>query len=180
MSADIDPRLLKIVALAKHGTPGEQRNAKSLLVKLCARLGVEYDDVMREDEAEHEYVIYFKTMPECIIVSQVVRKWMQTGQIFWNKYRKVIFVTTTAAKYIELSHACDIYLREFRRQRRRLLDDMAGAFVAKNDLYGPGAVAAGRKLTDAQRSKLWREANLSEALDHVKINKAIGDGKSTQ
>lgn len=183
MAQQIDDRLLKIVALAKFGVAGERETADRMVRSMCAKLELEYSDVMADESdtyVEHVLPVRWRNKAELRVLAQVCWCFADTGdervRIAYNILRKVVFVTTTPAKFIETSQAAVVYLAAFRKAKRLLLSDLPGAFISKHHLYSeyPDDDNADRPAwTDEQRMQHWRQAQLVETMESVRLHKAI-------
>ena len=183
---DKDPKLAKIVQLAKLGVGGEKDNALRILKELCVTNSIDFAEVMGDDITFREYIVgRYRNEQELRIVSQVCFKFgsIDDGRfgVRYNKYRKVVMVETTPAKYAEVAYAYPIYIREYRRLLKQTVEDLAGAFIGTNRLYQPDY---GHEPEDDQPdtrtndeiAAAWCRAQLSMGISPVRINKALGDG----
>lgn len=179
---DIDPKLLKVVALAKDGVGGEKETAIRIVKRLCAELGLDYDDVMNA-QATQEYTFYYERNNERSIVSQILYKFATVPEhpgIRINKYYKKFFVRTTAAKYIEASQAIAVYIAAYRKERRRIITDLPDAFIYKHNIFGgfdEQDDKPPKEFTEAQLERERRAAALGSTMDDVTLTKAIEAGK---
>lgn len=189
MSFEIDPKLLKIVALAKAGIGGEKETAIRLVKQICRREGIDFDTVMQGNEQHLEFVLpmKYKTSQELRILAQVCFRFGSTNSSEFgvgnNSYRKVVFVTTTREKFIDVCHASAVYLTAYRKQRRQIVEDFTGAFVQKNRLFREPTdeeIDAINNRTDTleDRQRRWRQANLMQTMDKVPFHKAIEGGSN--
>lgn len=179
---DIDPKLLKVVALAKDGVGGEKETAIRIVKRLCNELGLDYDDVMNA-QATQEYTFYYERNNERSIVSQILYKFATVPEhpgIRINKYYKKFFVRTTAAKYIEASQAVAVYIAAYRKERRRIITDLPDAFIYKHNIFGGFDEQDDERKapTEAQLERERRAAQLGQTMDDVTLTKAIGDGQN--
>lgn len=177
-------RLGKIVELAKQGIGGEKTAALRMVKAMCREHDLDFDEVMQADERMYEYAFKYRTSDEHQLAKQIAFKYATCAaqpQVWNRTYYKEIIVKCTAAQYIETAYAMGIYLREYRKQKKLVISDLAGAFTIKNHIYPDWPDDDdddGRpELTDEQRAAAWRRAKLVDTLDHVKITKAIESGK---
>ena len=135
---DIDPKLLKVVALAKDGVGGEKTNAIKIVKRLCAELDLNYDDVMNATEFR-AYERPYERNNEHDIIVQILYKFATTPEhpgVRGNKRYKEFYITTTPAKYIETMQALAIYIAAYRKDRRRIITDLPMAFIQKHEIFG--------------------------------------------
>lgn len=179
----LDPKLLKIVALAKDGIGGEKTAAIRLVKRICEREGISYFDVMNaSDETEHILYCHWRNKQEEDILAQVCLHFAVTEKnpsLGYNAVRKVFIYTTTMAKHIETMNAAAVYLAAFRKERKKILNSLVGAFVYKHNLYrsvGTPNATGPQKAPDMQ--DIMRQARLASDMDDVTIRKAIGNGNA--
>lgn len=92
---DIDPKLTKIIALAREGIGGEKTAAIKAVKRICEREGLDFDDVMSTtDEREYVLDITWRNSQEETILAQVCFTFAvpDTGKLQFNKYRKCFFM----------------------------------------------------------------------------------------
>lgn len=181
---EIDPKLTKIIALAREGIGGEKTAAIKAVKRICEREGLNFDDVMSTtDEREYVLNIKWKNKQEETILAQVCFTFAvpDTGKLQYNSYRKVFIYTTTPSRHIETLNAAAIYLAAYRKERKRMLEDLTGAFVYKHHLMRPSddtEPSEYKEPTPEQKAAAKRQMNLMENLDGVTVRKSMGDGKS--
>ncbi len=178
----IDDRLLKIVALAKHGIGGERDAAIAAVKRACTAAGLDFATVMEEPPETREYVlpVHWRTKGEFELLGQVCFKFAlyDGGNLGYNSMRKVYIYDTTAAKHAETTHAATVLLTAYRRQLKRMVGDFGRAFISKHDLFRPAANTTRKpKTEDDDPGAAWRAAQLMGAIDRVPIHKTIGAGK---
>lgn len=182
---DIDPKLLKIIALAKDGIGGEKETAILLVKKICKREDLSFDDVMNSvDYREYELKANFKTELESEIVAQTIFRFAVTethAGIRWNKHYKTFYYTTTPAKHIETVNAVPIYLGAFRKEFKKVQQVLAEAFVRKHRLFKqfqtkevdekPAPEVTVESMRNAQKV-----LSLMEGMDEVTVHKQLQKG----
>jgi hypothetical protein len=190
---NIDPKLLKIIALAKAGIGGERESAIALVRKICDREGIDFDAVMSDNgdmPKEYETDIKMKSKDEMRIVIQVAARFATTPEHpgvrgGWYRGYNECFVkyTTTAARHIETLNAIDAYLKVYRREKKNMLEALKEAFTAKHSLYPQfdqdDDEAEPKAKTAEERLKTWRAANIMQGLtESVNLQKQIGGSKN--
>lgn len=177
---NINPKLLKVVALAKQGVGGERTNAIKAVRRICATEGLNFDDVMNaSDEREYTLDIAWRNKAEEDILAQVCFKFAvpDGGDLSFNKYRKCFFYTTTPGRHIETTHAAAVYLAAFRKERKRILNDLTAAFIYKHNIVRPRAKdAPPQEMSKEDREAAARQINLMSNLEDVSIRKALKNG----
>jgi len=182
---DIDPKLLKIIALAKDGIAGEKDSAILLVKKICKREGLSFDDVMNSvDYRQYELKANFKTELEAEIVAQTIYRFAVTKAhvgVRWNKHYKTFYYTTTPAKHIETLNAVPIYLASFRKEYKKVQQVLAEAFIRKHRLFKqfqteeaserPAPEITAESLRNAQKVM-----SLMDGMEEVTVHKALQKG----
>ncbi len=205
-SDKVDDKLLKIIALAKFGIAGEKTMAIRMVKKICERENLDFDEVMGYDElaALHDYElkIHWKGADEEQLLAQVCFHFALTHQhpyLKFNKWRHVFMYKTTAAKHLETVNAATIYLRAYRKEKKKMAEIILAAFVNKNRLFADDEVSedlarqlaelkSGDPEADAKalhddimdHAKKMQRAMMLESMmmgmDNVEIRKSIGGG----
>lgn len=188
---NVNPKLLKIIALAKGGVGGERESAIRLVRSICEREGLEFDAVMSETgdmPKTFEPDIKVRHKDELRICIQVAARFAATAEnpgVTGGAYRgyKEIYLkyTCTAARHIDTLNAIDVYLKAYRREKKNMLEALKDAFTAKHSLYPQYDTEDDeppKERTDEDRLKTWRAANLMQGLtESVNLHKQIGKGK---
>lgn len=178
---DVDPKLLKIIALARDGVGGERDTALRIVKRICAEQDMDFEDVMNAtDYRKYVLEIAFRNKFEEIIVAQTIMKHALTEQyngVQINRKYKAFIYTTTPSKHIETANAVAVYLRAFRKEREKFMDELAESFVHKHKLYS--AVKSEERASQAEPSieKQMRMMMIGNSMDDVTIQKTIGSGK---
>lgn len=171
---DLDPKLGKIIALAKSGIGGEKETAIRMVKALCEKQGLDYDHVMSDEEPVVRYTIPFKSKKEFDIQIGIASKILDHADGFhWNRYRKEMYVETTPAKYLELMYAIEIYLAAYRKERRKIMRDLPRAFSMKHELWADSAESSDRPMTAKEYEAMMRRAALAEGMENVNLRKGI-------
>ena len=171
---DLDPKLGKIIALAKHGIGGEKGTAIRMVKAICIKQGLEFEHVMSDEEPVVKYTIPFRSRREFHIQIGIASKILDNADGFhWNRYRKEMYVETTPAKYIELMYAIEIYLAAYRKERRKIMRDLPRAFSMKHELWADSAESSSKAMTDKEYEAMMRRAALAEGMENVNLRKGI-------
>lgn len=181
--AEIDSKLLKIVALAKHGVGGERDSAIKIVRRICQEQSLEYDEVMSSEETLEWFEFKYKTVDEQHIIGQVLWKLLDRDNadgVKVHRGSKTLYVRTTPGRGVDISYAVSIYLAAYRAEKRKIQKDLEGAFVMKHSLYAPADDGdedkPSKDPTNEEIAAAYRRAKLAEGLETVKLTKAIGDG----
>lgn len=183
---DIDPKLLKIVALAKAGVGGEKDTAIALVKKICEREGLDFDEVMsdRDESREFDAFLHWRNKTERQIIVNIIFKFALTPEhksFRMYDFDKSARYTTTPAKHLETINAAAIYLKAYRKERKKIEEDLMSAFLDKHDIYPTWNTKSDDdeekepEKVDIQRA--MRIAAMSEGMDDVEIHKQIDSGE---
>lgn len=179
---DIDPKLLKIVALAKAGVDGEKTAAIALVRRICAREGLSFEEVMsdRDENREFDVVLKWRNKTEKQIVINIIYKFALTPEHrdfrMWN-YDKSVRYTTTPAKHLETVNAAAVYLKAYRKERKKIEEDLMSAFLDKHHIYpdwdtkDPDDNEHDQPDIDVERA--MRIAAMTKGMDDVEIRRQI-------
>ncbi len=181
--SELYPRLLKIVALARDGVGGERLAAATKVQQICAREGLNFDDVMcATDKKEFALSVGWKNSGEKDIVAQACFKFAipDGGDLGYNDYRKCFFYETTATRHIETVYAAEAYLAAYRKERRRILKDLPTAFIYKHGLFRPTGLKNNAEKAEPDYKALARQLNLTRNMDDVQIRKTLEAGKTKE
>lgn len=174
--AELDRKLGKIIQLAKHGIGGEKEVALDMVRRICEEKDLDFGVVMSDDEKITKYTISYKSKKEMSIISGIAAKILDNPDgFYYNRWYKQLYVETTAAKYIELTYAIEIYLAAFRKERRQIVRDIPRAFAMKHKLWADSAV--GGVATQKEWEAMQRRQALAETMADVNLRKGIGSGK---
>jgi hypothetical protein len=179
MIDEMDPRLGKIVELAKRGVGGEKAAAIKLVKRICRQRGIEFDDVM-EATTIREYSLDYKTKAELEVLAQVVLRFGNIEGadrgVSYRPWVKELYFRTTPDRYIEVVNAAAAYLAAFRRERRRIIKDLPNAFIIKHHLFRPDQKSE-RLPTPEEIEQFERQENLGRTMDDVHVSPQLGRGR---
>ena len=176
---DIDPKMLKIIALAREGIGGERETARRIVQKICDEQGLDFEDVMNAtDYREYMLEITFRNKYEELILGQAIMRFALTPEhpgVKINRKAKAFFYTTTPSKHIETTNAASVYLRAFRKEREKFMDELAESFVHKHKLYSAVKNDDDHEARPApDPEKLMRMMMIGNEMDDVNVQKQIG------
>lgn len=171
-----DDKLGKIVALAKRGIGGEKSAAIRMVKKLCSKYGIDFDTVMRVEQSKNEYVYYYKRDSEETVAAHVLFKFLNVNSIGHNKMRKVFIYECTPEMNIEILNAMPIYMKAYRKERKRIMDETAHAFIIKHQLFS-NVDDDKKESKPFDLDRALRLRSMSNGMDDVQIHKGIEDGK---
>lgn len=188
---DIDPKILKIVALAKAGVGGEKEVALRMVKQICQREGIDFEELMSDRNAPKQFEpeIKVRGRDEMRIIIQVVARYGTTKEhpsvrAGYYSYSKEVWVryTCTPAMHIDTLNAINVYLKAYRKEKKNFMDALKDAFVQHHNLYSQyyeelDDPEEPKPKTVEERQAEWRAANMMMAMtESVKLTKEIGDG----
>jgi len=184
---NINPKLLKIVALAKQGVGGERETAIKLVKKICTEQNIDFGEVMNwSGLKKYEPRIAIKTKSELQIIIQIASKYCTSKEhhdIRGGYYHSRRFVWVeywaTPGLHIEVLNACRVYLEAYRKERKQLLSDMNMAFVHKHKLWPAYSSENDTAPTEEEIALGRRAQKLGESMqESVNLNKELDAGLS--
>lgn len=187
---DINPKLLKIVALAKQGIGGEKDTALALVRQMCERENLDFDEVMSDHNAPKERIadIKVRSKDELRICIQVAARFAATqehqgvqGRYFSFDHSVRLWYTATMSRHIDTLNAVEVYLRAYRKEKKLIAEALKTAFTAHHNLYPTydtdGDDEEPRERTLEERQATWRAAQVMQGLtESVNIVKTIEAG----
>lgn len=176
---NINPKLLKIVELAKHGVAGERENAMRMVQIICEREGLNVDDVMTSTDIDtHVLEMRPRSNLEQELLAQICWAFAipdDPGGLRYHSRAKAFIYKTTRARHIETINAATILLRQFRKERKKVERDVLAAFVNKHHIFGNDSQTATVK-TAVDVERMQRIMGMASNMDDVQIRKQIGGG----
>lgn len=173
-----DDKLGKIVQLAKFGIGGEKAAAMKLVQRICKQRGLDIDRVMALDAALKFCAFQYRTNDEAQIVAQVVFRFTDKTQMAQSKSLKRLAVDLTQAEAVEVEHAVAVYLRAYRKERRKVMksivSDLSNGFIVKHQLFSEDQKQqAPKMLTWEQMVEAERIRAMAGKLGDVQLHRPI-------
>lgn len=186
---DIINKLNKIKSLAERGEAGEKISAESLLNSLMQKYGVTEEDLINEKEQAYFLKISgYKCrdlFQQVAIIYCHVTKMTYFGNDAHDKYAKRIrelsgqsrpkgsnmVVLCTAAKYLELKYAYEMFQKSFDRH----VEGLFYGFLDTNNLLAP--YNPDNPKSDMDDETIDIAARMGLAVKRTEINKALPQNK---
>lgn len=173
-------RLGKIVALAKRGVGGERTNAIKLVKTLCRKHGLDFDEVMSNEEKKQEFHIDCTRVNHRLLLHVVLKyafdsSWNEDGHIWIGGRDQRIYFTTTMEKYVEVSHAFVVLSRLYKKEQDRVKQAAYFGFLEKHDLYATNS-GEGKKASDITEEEIRVRrmgSSLAENMEDAKLHKTL-------
>ena len=140
MKDKLKDKLGKLIAMAKHGTPGEVENSTKIIKKLCYKHDLNFDDVMTETELK-EYEFEYKNKKyeglarRCFIRYGVLSDKSNESEYWTFQIGERVGYKTTLEKHIETMHAFELLKRQFDEEFERTKKAFKLAFWDKHELW---------------------------------------------
>src|SRR5574337_1107830 len=170
MNDQIKARMLKILALAREGVGGEQENAERMLAALCKKHSVTVEQLEATGAIER-YWFYVNTKYEKSLLFQCQHMCVSDTErhVWWkhsNRSRAVGF-DLTPGEYAQLTVAFETFKASWLDN----LDAFYTAFVWKNQIYGLNTETHDRELTEAEKEKGRKAAEMMRSIERTSLHK---------
>lgn len=166
----------KIKALADQGVGGEKLNAQKMLAALCAKHGIDIDELEeRETVATHTFIATKLTEK---LLDQIIWKVCGGKTKLYEPGRKRYGtrIECTEAQRLEILALYSIYSRAL----AKAVEDVKRAFIQANDIFPTGDDEDDDEEEDTrtpeQRAEDKRIALLSMGLERTPVFKGLGTG----
>lgn len=183
---EIDPKLLKIIALAKNGIGGEKDSAIALVKKICEREGLDFEEVMSERSEFREFdlldIKWRNKLEKQIVINVIYKYALSTEHATCRLYDfdKSARYTTTPSKHLETANAIQVYLQAYRKELKRIQEDIMSAFLDKHEIFPEWELPSDQKKKQKKEKvdfkRMMRIAGIAEGMEDVEIQRQIGSG----
>lgn len=169
-------KLKKLLALAERGERGEADNARRLLKAELQRHRLTLEDICADSKRTRMFK--YNSNEERTLLIQVLVNYLGSkseafGESTYDKCRKQVYVNLSDMEYIDISNMYDFFKSQFRKERKRLLQDMIKAFVQKHRIFD----STPQERPDDDRGIDWEELKrifaLSSAMEDVTFRKQL-------
>lgn len=187
---DIDPKILKIVALAKQGIGGEKDTAIALVKRICEREGIDFDELMSDNDVPKEYTpeIKVRSRDELQVAIQVAARFATTPahpEVYgrYYSYDKTIILRYTCkpAVHIDTLNAINVYLKAYRNEKKKFMRSLGQAFYSHHNLFSQFKEESDepeKPKSLEERQDTWRAVQMMQAMtEQVNIVKEIDSGE---
>ena len=173
MTDSLKFKLQKLLTLSKRGIDGEKLNAEVLLNKLLKKHNVSLSQIESE---EKQMRFYSYTSPETRqILVNIIGHVSNTPEIYGVKKHKDLAVEVTDYEDIQIQEMKDFHFSNFRKERQKILQDLASAYIHKHDIFRESSTEneepANKKPVDWEAIK--RMLNLKNSLSDVSFRKSL-------
>lgn len=134
------------------------------------------DDIRSERKSMRTFK--YNSNEECTLVIQIMANYLgSTSDAFaeslYNARKREIYIELSDMEYIDISNMCDFYKRQYRKERKRLIQDMINAFVQKHRLFDSTPQERPGDDYEVDWDKLKRILALSSAMEDVTYRKQL-------
>ena len=169
-------KLKKLLALAERGEQGEAENARRLLEAELRKHGLTFDDIREENKRTRMFKYNSneeRTLLIQILVNYLGSKSDAFNKSTYNKYKKQVYIDLTDMEYIDISNMYDFFKAQFRKERKRLLQDMIKAFVQKHRIFDSTPQECQEDDREIDWEELKRIFALSSTMEDVTFRKQL-------
>jgi hypothetical protein len=165
--------LRKIKALAERGIGGEKENAERLFRELCDKYDIDPEQFGEDKRTERKLKYKFRHK---LVASQIIANVVGAKQCY--QYRgdreMTYYFEATEEEYMQICAMFDFYCGRYEEE----LDLFTEAFIRKNHLFAKPKEIEGEEtedapMTDEQKSRYFRVAQMMSGMDKHQFNKQI-------
>ena len=169
-------KLKKLLALAERGEQGEAENARRRLEAELRKHGLTFDDIREENKRTRMFK--YNSNDERTLLIQVLVNYLGSksdafNKSTYNKYKKQVYIDLTDMEYIDISNMYDFFKAQFRKERKRLLQDMIKAFVQKHRIFDSTSQGCQEDDREIDWEELKRIFALSSTMEDVTFRKQL-------
>lgn len=169
-------RLKKLLSLAERGYQGEAENARRILEAELLKHGLTIEDICSENKKER--IFKYNSNEERSLLIQVFVNYLGSkNEVFHKSWysakSKMVGINLTDLEYIDILNMYEFHKTHFRKERKRLLEDMIAAYVQKHRIYDSTPSDTGRENEDIDWDRLKRVLALSASMEDVSYRKSI-------
>lgn len=169
-------KLKKLLALAERGERGEADNARRILEAELRKNGLTLEDIC--DGNRKTRMFKYNSNEERTLLIQVLLNYLGSkseafSESTYNKYKKQVYISLSDMEYIDISNMYDFFKTQFRKERKRLLQDMIMAFVQKHRIFDSTPQERSDDDWEIDWEKLKRIFALSSTMEDVTFRKQL-------
>lgn len=169
-------KLKKLLALAERGERGEADNARRILEAELRKNGLTLEDICAGNRKTRMFK--YNSNEERTLLIQVLLNYLGSksdafSESTYNKYKKQVYISLSDIEYIDISNMYDFFKTQFRKERKRLLQDMIMAFVQKHRIFDSTPQERPDDDWEIDWEKLKRIFALSSTMEDVTFRKQL-------
>ena len=173
MDEKIKTKLKKLYALSKKGIDGEKTTAEQMLLKLLDKYGLSIKDIEQDEKKAYTYKYTTKASQD--IIAQIIFSISDDVEIFVNSYKKIVIAEYLSDfEHIQVMELIEFHLNNFKKERKKILDDLLVAYIQKHNLFAKGVEAkSAEELSDEELERMYRASRLKDQLSDEVFMKKI-------
>lgn len=176
MDSKILEKARKLQSLVERGEMGEAKAAKRALDALCMFHGIDIDTLFDEKREWREFIVPYQDTQLRRLLFQCIHKVLnvETTEYTHNKYRTRLRFNLTDAEFAEVNEMFNFYKRQWKKELKRLKDDLFIAFLNKNDIFSKDCKTSNRKeMTPEEWQRILRATQMMSQLEDAPYLKGI-------
>ena len=140
------------------------------------RHGLTLEDIC--DDSKKTRIFKYNSKEERTLLIQVLVNYLGSkSDAFcdstYNKYKKEVYIALSDIEYIDVSNMYDFFKAQFRKERKRLLQDMIKAFVQKHRIFDSTPQECQEDDREIDWEELKRIFALSSTMEDVTFRKQL-------
>jgi len=170
MEAKLKDRLLKLLALTESSNEHEAASAQSRIEKLCAKHGVNINDLLDVTEEVTMHWFRYDNAQSRKVLYNTIWKASNINSFYKNSYKqRQVGVKCTKSQDAEI----DLWWSVMRESFNVFLKDIASAFISANNLYGVSEEAETETEVDIDWDEYERVQKLAQGLEPTAVLKRL-------
>lgn len=166
----------KVLALAERGVGGEALAAKAALETLLKKHGLTIDDLRQTRRIERKFAVRGKE-ERAVVLHCLLKMFGRESSVTKSagKYKRdpALYVEMSDVEYLDFKPFLAFHLRQYRRERKKLMDTITTAYVNKHHLFADDGPEAPTDISDIDWETLYQAMKLSQTMENVSYHKAI-------
>ncbi len=176
--SNVQDKIDGLIALMQRGAfEGERTQARKALERICAKNGLNIEDVIRKDQEPVNYRMKCRNKLEAAVFAQTVFRYADPVSVgtSWRGSNIILF-TCKPAKFIELISAWSVLKVAWREEQ----EVFKLAFFRANRLFGERKEGDPEpEITEEERDRHNRAAGMASNVKKADIHKQISAPNST-
>lgn len=166
----------KVLALAERGVGGEALAAKAALDALLKKHGLTIDDLRTTRRVERKFTIRGKE-ERSVVLHCLLKMFGRESDVTKSagKYKRdpAVYVEMSDVEYLDFKPFFAFHMRQYRKERKKLMDTITTAYVNKHRLFADDGPEAPKDMSDIDWETLYQVMKVSHTMDDVSYYKVI-------
>lgn len=133
MTESLKSKLQKLLTLSRRGIDGEKVNAATMLQKMLKKHSISISEIDSDIRKTRYY--HYTTNESRKIIGQVLFHVLNTDKIYVLRSYKDLSADATDYENVLIKEMIDFHLDNFKREKKKLLNDLSEAYVYKHELF---------------------------------------------